>query len=182
VLTVLRDITDGTLIVQIGDTAHRFPPVNASADFKKRAAAVLRSLGVGGGTAASPAAPPASRPASAAPAPAPAKPAPSSAPMPGDLPRFRLEDLPPVQTPRGRKPPKIEVPPINVGAAIETFLQHKRAVNGDFPGRAIHVRSAPGGGISIEVDGQFFDSVGDVTDLQVRAYLQQTIEEWQSRQ
>lgn len=181
VLTVLRDITDGSLILQIGDTAHRFPPVQADADFKKRAAGILRALGVSSsGTAPSPAAPPpVSRPAAPPP---PAAPAPTGTPMPGDLPRFRLEDLPPVQTQRGRKPPKIEIPTINVGAAIETFLQHKRATQGDFPGRAIHVRSAPGGGITIEVDGMFFESVSDVTDAQVRAYLQQTIEEWQSRQ
>ncbi len=181
VLTVLRDITDGSLILQIGGTAHRFPPVHADADFKKRAAGILRALGVSGsGTAPSPAAPPpVSRPAAPTP---PAAPITSGTPMPGDLPRFRLEDLPPVQTQRGRKPPKIDIPTINVGAAIETFLQHKRATNGDFPGRAIHVRSAPGGGITIEVDGVFFESVGDVTDEQVRAYLQQTIEEWQSRQ
>ncbi|MDZ4770677.1 MAG: hypothetical protein SGJ24_16245 [Chloroflexota bacterium] len=176
ILTVLRDIADGSLIIQIGEQLHRYPPVNADADFTRRLSGVLNALT--GASISIPAQPPA-YPLAAAPLPL-TPPRPGA--TPGDLPKFRLEDLPPMQPRRNRNAPKVDIPQINVGSAIETFLQHKRGVNGDFPGRAIHVRSGVGGSIVIEVDGQFFESVGDVGDADVRAYLQDTIAEWQSRQ
>ncbi|MBK8026610.1 MAG: hypothetical protein IPK19_35785 [Chloroflexi bacterium] len=205
VFTVLRDVADGTLIVQIGSKAYRHPIEGADADFMRRLNTALRDLN----NTAFPAAPtPVSTPLeSSAPllsepdldmpsdedlvdskpsvesqwtAP-PADPV-SPSPLPGDLPKYRMEDLPPLTARRGRAAPKVEIPTFNIGAAIETFLQHKRHINGDFPGRKIHVRSGLGGGIVIEVDGQFFDGVSDVTDAEVRTYLQKTIEEWQSRQ
>ena len=51
----------------------------------------------------------------------------------------------------------------------------------DYQGRSIHVHPSPDGGVTIEVDGQYFDAVGDVTDDKVRALLSQTIQEWQTR-
>ncbi|MCK6576764.1 MAG: hypothetical protein L6Q98_01530 [Anaerolineae bacterium] len=182
VFTVLRDVADGSLIVQIGGRAYRHPVSGADADFMHRLNSALRDL-----TAAPPAVPEAepdageemfemppdfdSPPLDAAPG-----------TIPGDLPRFRMEDQPPLTTRRGRKPPTVEIPSINIGASIEAFLQHKRAVSGDFAGRRIHVRSGLSGAIVIEVDGQFYDGVNDIADLEVRRYLQKTIEEWQSRQ
>lgn len=178
VLTVLRDVLDGNLIIQVGSQAHKYPFATADADFRRRVAATLAALTRAPGQGA-----PSSPPAAAAP-PKPAAPPPAAAKpntTPGDLPKFRLEDLPPPTTRRGRLP-KVDIPVIDVGKAIEAFLQHQRITQGDFPGRAIHVRSGVNGAIVIEVDGQFYDSVGDVADAEVRAYLQATIADWQSRQ
>lgn len=211
VLTVLRDVADGSLIIQIGSQSFRHPAVGADADFMRRLNGALRDLNAGASapTGSSPA--PAPRPAAPPPAasssgvgganaepsqplstplmPTPPIPTATSTgtipaakpPLPGDLPKFRIEDQPPM-TGRRNRGPKVEIPEINIGASIEAFLQHKRVQNGDFNGRHIHVRSGLGGAIVIEVDGQFYDAVGDVKDPAVRAYLQETIEEWQARQ
>lgn len=105
--------------------------------------------------------------------------------MPGDLPSFKLEDMN-AKVSRGglfgRK--KVEydpIPEIDIGKAIEEYLQYKRRQNNDFEGRRIHVRSAPGGLIRIQVDEHFYDAVDEVEDADVRLYLQETIQEWQQR-
>lgn len=184
VLTVLRDVADGSLIIQIGNRAFRHPAIDADADFRRRLNTALRDLGTSvpsssaasSSAASSSAASPSASSTSSAPAPG------TAAASPGDLPKFRLEDLPPATARRGRKPATVEIPEINVGGSIEAFLQHKRVTNGDFPGRHIHVRGGLGGAIVIEVDGNFYDAISDVEDDDVRTYLQETIAEWQSRQ
>lgn len=221
VLTVLRDVADGSLIIQIGSKSYRHPAEGADADFMRRLNGALRDLNAGASAPTGSAPAPAPKPAAPPPAAStsgvggedypsfdPPSPSPTSTgttqayrpptsgattsstgttqaakpPLPGDLPKFRIEDQPPMTGRRGNKGPKVEIPEINIGASIEAFLQHKRVQNGDFSGRRIHVRSGLGGAIVIEVDGQFYDAVGDVKDPTVRAYLQETIEEWQSRQ
>jgi hypothetical protein len=207
VLTVLRDVADGSLIIQIGSQSYRHPAAGADSDFMRRLNGALRDLNAGAsaptGSAPAPAPKPAMPPPAASttgvggedypPFPPPSMPPIPTAtstgtipavkpPLPGDLPKFRIEDQPPMTGRRGNKGPKVDIPEINIGASIEAFLQHKRVQNGDFTGRHIHVRSGLGGAIVIEVDGQFYDAVGDVKDAAVRAYLQSTIEEWQARQ
>ncbi len=167
ILTVLRDVADGSLIIQIGDSTYRYPANDADAEFKRRLQTIVRDL-TNNGVAGAP------RPAVAAPT--------SAAATPGDLPKFRLSDLPPATTTRGRKPPQIDIPEINIGASIEAYLQHKRSLNQDFANRVLHVRSGMGGAIVIEVDGVFYDGVGDIADVEIREYLRDTIAEWQNRQ
>jgi hypothetical protein len=101
---------------------------------------------------------------------------------PFDLPKFKMPDGPPVKPKRGQRPVADPIPEINIAASIEAFLQHKLAQTPQYAGRSIHVRKAAHGGVHIEVDGIFFDSVSEVTDVGVRQYLTATIEEWQSRQ
>lgn len=235
VLAVLRDVADGSLIVQVGEKAYRSPFAGADAEFRRRVQTTLENLLSAPQPPPAVASAPAAEPVVSA-APAQAEPAPSSepppqtesaaanpaeddvddlplpdfedaviappaeatpppsvtapplamppgVPLPGDLPRFKLPDNPEVPK-RGRRPklPTEPIPEINIADAIETFLQHKLMTTGAFSGRSIHIRSALGGGVAIEVDGKYYDTVGDVADAQVRAYLQQTIEEWQSRQ
>ena len=103
-------------------------------------------------------------------------------PAPGDLPKFKMPDGPPVKPKRGQRPVHEPVPEINIAASIEAFLQHKLALTPQYAGRSIHVRPAMHGALTIEVDGKFYDSVGEVADAAVRQYLSTTIEEWQSRQ
>ncbi|MDZ4766818.1 MAG: hypothetical protein SGI73_19950 [Chloroflexota bacterium] len=230
VLSVLRDVADGGLIIQIGDKAYRHPATRADAEFTRRYTNALRDLNAG--NPATPAAPPMITPTSAPPpAYAPPMITPTSAPpiaaqtpayaddlpeidldfpepelfdlpppaplplpiarapatemlpaVPGDLPKFRMPDKPePPKRGRRTAPDRTPIPEINIAAAIETYLQHKM-VNSPFARRSIHIRAAPHGGVVIEVDGSFYDAVGDVTDDATRTFIASAIEEWQSRQ
>ena len=70
----------------------------------------------------------------------------------------------------------------DLAAQIEAFLQQRLTTEPDLSGRRIHVLSAPGGGVQIEVDGIYYESVGDVEDDAVRAYLKTVIADWQAQQ
>jgi hypothetical protein len=205
VFTVLRDLSDGGLIVQIADKAYRHPAAGADTEFRRRFETALRDLDPSAATSTAPAdsaAPPASESVPSAPPPAvetprrpmqtapPPSPAPDlglpdlpDIPLPGDLPKFRMPEK--VEPPkRGRiKSDRTPVPEINIAASIEAFLQHKLSMTGDLAGRSIHVSQSPQhGGVLIEVDGTFFEAVADITDDVVRNYIAATIQEWQDRQ
>ncbi len=185
VFTVLRDVAEGGLIIRIGDKAYRNPPAVADAEFKRRYHNTLRDL-----TGAQP-------PIDATPtSPTPPKtatgeitleanePMPSfraDEPIPGDLPKFIIPDTI-VKPKRGQRPSAEPIPEINIAASIESFLQHKLARSPQYSGRNIHVRPALHGSIKIEVDGAFYESVGEVADEDVRDYLTAAIAEWQARQ
>jgi hypothetical protein len=197
VMTVLRDIAEGGLIIQIGDKVFRNPPALADAEFKRRFNITVRDLyqSIGGtslsqtavdevvpAAAESPVAPPPAAPPPPVASPPVAPPAPPvpGAPTPGDLPKFKMSDT--LEKPRrGRKGPAEPIPEINIAAAIEQFLQYKLNTT-EFAGRFIHVRSAGDGSIRIDVDDKSYETVGEVEDAAVRHFLQATIEEWQSRQ
>lgn len=207
VMTVLRDVAEGGLIIQIGDKAYRNPPPSADAEFKRRLVTTVRDLRSALQTGAlempAPSQPPApiaavvedtmdsaSAPAVDPPIPAPVPPPPAPAarrasvyePAPGDLPKFRMPDGPPVKPKRGKRPVAEPIPEINIAGSIEAFLQHKLARTPEYDHRSIHVIPAAHGGVQIEVDGTFYDSVGEVADVDVRQFLTTTIEEWQARQ
>lgn len=198
VLTVLRDVGEGGLIIQIGGKAYRNPPAYADADFKRRLHNTLRDLNGAVSSAAAQSAPAVpddvdeggedaetEAPSIAV---APAVPQPEaprldpSIPAPGDLPKFRMPDGPPVKPKRGEKLVKEPIPEINIAGSIEAFLQHKLARTPQYSGRSIHVVPASHGGVQIEVDGTFYESVAEVADDGVRQFLAATIEEWQARQ
>lgn len=203
VLTVLRDVADGGLIIQIGSSAYRNPPATADAEFKRRFRGTLRDLNQALSTAtAAPVSPPASAGDAVSGAPPPVEAdadldmpeigdlpahhdnaaASPGVPMPGDLPKFKLPDTPPVKPKRGQRPVAEPIPEINIAASIEAFLQHRLERAPQYAGRSIHVRPASHGGVTIEVDGRFYDSVSEVDDPEARAFLAGTIEEWQARQ
>ncbi|MBI5670039.1 MAG: hypothetical protein HZC41_18750 [Chloroflexi bacterium] len=194
VMTVLRDVVDGRLIVQMGDRVYR--NINSDTEFKDRFTRLMRELAQVARPLGQPAdqpplesapEPPAETPLAPPQAASPSAPRPAAPPppptgtLPGDLPTFRLEDQGPIKPTRGQKRELKPVPEINIAAAIEAYLQHKLTFLPDYNGRSIHIYPAPDGGVSIEVDGQFFDAVGDVTDTEVRSLLQTTIQEWQDR-
>jgi hypothetical protein len=117
--------------------------------------------------------------------PAPPRPAMAAPPAPGDLPRFSLPSEPEAAPRFGRRPKKPTnepIPEINIAGAIEAYLQHRIAQTPEWRGRSLHVSPAPGGGVTIEVDGRFYERVSEVEDAAARAFLQATIDEWQSRQ
>lgn len=196
VMAVLRDVVDGRLIVQMGDRIYQ--NINSDEDFKDRFTRLMRELAQVAkpvSPAAPPVPPPAERETAAPPPSAPEPPpapelgqqpafTPPPAPtgeMPGDLPKFSLDDQGPIKPARGQKREIKPVPEINIAAAIEAYLQHKLRYLPQYEGRSIHIYPSPDGGVSIEVDGRFYDTVGEVADAEIRAFLQTTIQEWQER-
>lgn len=184
VMIILRDVAEGGLIVQIGDKVFRNPPALADAEFKRRFNSTVRDLYLSiGDTSLSTRATGEMAAADESPAPPSTAPPPTmpGVPAPGDLPKFKMPDFQ-EKPKRGRKLPTEEIPEINIAGAIEEYLQYKLAMTPQFARRFIHVRSAVGGGLRIDVDDKSYETVGDVEDDDVRTFLQATIEEWQSRQ
>jgi hypothetical protein len=194
-LRIYRDITEGGLVIEIGEARYRYPSSQTDVEYRRRLSKIVRELGRGlpdpeTAAVAPPAPAEVSLPAPATP-PAPSAPPPAAAaaaaavlpaePIPGDLPRFRMPDT--IEPPRrGRRRHASEpIPEINIAAAIEAFLQY-RLPTSPLAGRSIHVLGAPGGGLNITVDGRAYEAVSEVDDGEVRAYLQAIIEEWQARQ
>ena len=65
---------------------------------------------------------------------------------------------------------------------IEELLQFRLAATPELAQRSIHLRPAHDGGVRIEIDGSFFEGVGEVPDNQIREFIQSTIREWEARQ
>jgi len=72
--------------------------------------------------------------------------------------------------------------PTTLAGQIEQRLQRRLAETGEFTGRSIHVRDAPDGGVRIEVDGESFASVGEVSDPAVKAFIAKVVADWQESQ
>jgi len=201
VLVLLRDMADGSLIAQIGGKAYTCPPAGADADFMRRYTIAVRDLSASAAEASRPPRPaPAAPPPAAVPSPvippaaAPPQPATKSAvaaptaaattgsEIPGDLPKFTTPET--TEAPRlGRRPTSTApIPEINVAASIEAYLQFRLLSEERFADRSIHVLPAGADGVRIEVDGQSFEHIDDVTDPAVQAFLRETIADWQSRQ
>ncbi len=210
VVTILRDVMDGGLIIQMGDKVYR--NLGSDETFKSRFLTIMRELSpmvtqaskskTVDELASSPDTPepePVATPDAGAaslrdllvddepePPPAAVPPPAIDGKMPGDLPRFSMDEEPKTIKKRagllGRtKTEFVPVPELDLAGAIEAYLQHKLAHLPDFNQRSIHVHPSPDGGVSIEVDGQYYDAVGEVDDQAVRSLLAQTIQEWQER-
>jgi hypothetical protein len=206
VMTILRDVVDGKLIIQMGEKTYE--NINTDPEFKERFNKLMREVGqMVGKVTAAPSTPveaalpspmaesendpiefpsvgdlmQASEPTFLAPK-KPTAPPVAAGKLPGDLPSFKLDDNPMQKLKRGQKASEIApVPEINIAGAIEAYLQHKLSITPEYAGHSIHIYPAPGGGVSIEVDGQYFEAVSDVSDPSVREFLSDTIAEWQDR-
>ncbi|HEX2620566.1 MAG TPA: hypothetical protein VHL11_10470 [Phototrophicaceae bacterium] len=121
----------------------------------------------------------------------PTRPKPVSAPIlgadgkiPGALPNYRAQPTEPKKVIRKGlfRPPQVEfepIPELNIASAIETYLQHKLQFTPEYADHEIHIHSAPGGGVRIQVDQAYYDAVGDVADPEIRDFISSTIQEWQ---
>jgi hypothetical protein len=199
-LSLMRDVAGGELIVQINDKTYRVAGSMRDSDFRNKLKSLMKEVAtaLGGSAPLSPPSntsvgttPASSTPPTTVPSPAPTTASPTEAPRYSppltsaafDLPKFSLENT---STPMSRKELKQQmnapIPQIDIAGAIEAFLQHKLATAQPFPGRQIHVKPAKDGGIRIQVDQQFFEAVGDVNEPDIQAFLQATIAEWQERQ
>lgn len=193
VLRVLRDVVGGGLVVQMGDRAHR--TLADSGAFRADFLQIMRELSplVRSDAPAAPAADDAPEAPAALGAllavrePKPSYPLPptdSSGEMPGDLPRLDQSiALPPKSGLfRRKKPDAPPIPDLNIAGAVEAYVQHKLQFTPDLAGRSIHIHPAPGGGVLIETDGAFYETVDAVDDDDVRYFLSTAIREWQQRQ
>lgn len=99
------------------------------------------------------------------------------------------------ETPR---PPSLELPDIisealvptpgkpgqavfkSIAAQVDEIVQ-ERLPDSSFAGRIIELRDLPKGGMVVVVDGEQYQGVGDVADLDVRAFLQDCVGEWERR-
>lgn len=201
-LTILRDIVDGSLIAQIGGSAYagladlpnvktRFVRVmrDAAALAEKSGGKVADLNTIGSEPAArlsdliqQPQQPPTNiaNPAAVA-ASAPPPPITPDGRMPGDLPNYQALKEQPLFQKRRRGEKAAPVPELDIAGAIEAYLQHKMSHTPGYQGRDIHVLPNGTGGVRIEVEGVPFDAVDEVRDPEVRAFLLQTIQEWQDR-
>jgi hypothetical protein len=209
VVRILRDVVDGGLIIQMGDKSYR--TLTEDEAFRANFLKIMRELSpivtetpqpVPRTESQQPTQP--AEPSLqdlmlsdeddeldevddvAAPAPRPIDLPPSPAgPAPGDLPKWSMDSEPQVIEKRGMlgrtKKEFLPVPELDIAGSIEAYLQHRLKQLPEYARRSIHVHSAPDSGVAIEVDGQFYDAVADVTDSEVRELLTQTIQEWQAR-
>ena len=69
--------------------------------------------------------------------------------------------------------------PLQFVEDIERRFQEKIANRPDLLERRIHVTVAPSGGIRIYMDQHYFDAVGDITDPEIKALIQEAIHEWE---
>lgn len=70
---------------------------------------------------------------------------------------------------------------LSMAEQIEEIMQGLLVQRPDMAQRDLHIRQAMDGGVRIEVDGQAYDGVGELTDPDVRAVIQAAIQEWEQR-
>jgi hypothetical protein len=201
-LRVWRDLSDGSLIIEIG--GQRFASLDElhGANLDRRFMNVVRDLTTMLRDAAHqpPAqsatqAPAQSRPQQPPTAPRPAQPDPTpseSAPDKATQPPLD-EDLPSMgpgtlfrqmgRVAMGYRPePTGEMAQLSIPDQIETLLQERLVGMPQYAGREIHVRPSPFGGVRIEVDGQFFDGLDEIPDQTVRGLIQEVVRDWEQGQ
>ncbi len=188
-LRAWRDLSDGGLILEIGGRRFRSMGELRGTDLERRFVNVVRDLTALAKMPASPAAaqpaPPPLRKASppTQDAPPPTKPTVSGTPddMPSMSSGSMLRQMRRVAM--GQAPDLPESQPVlSIPDQIELLLQNRLAGLDAFSGREIHVRPSMGGGVRIEVDGQFFDGIGAVEDDDVRALLSGVVRDWEKSQ
>lgn len=177
IMRIWRDVTDGALIMQMGNRVFETIPELGDKTFAKRFISVVEELGriAQAGALAS------------------GMPAPNfqqrtavisqqgdwanrvkPAPMPIATPPPVVTDAVVGQQTTGS--------PTGIAGQIEELLQFRLSHSPVFQHRSIHVRSNPNGSLRIEVDGRNYNHVDDVIDPDVRDFIRATIREWEARQ
>jgi hypothetical protein len=192
VMRVWRDLNDGSIIVQMGEQRYRAMAEIQNPDLARRFVAVVRELwnmvNSGGAKATGTIQPL---------PPAGAVPPPADNSMVGMKARAAglLNGAPPAEPPAkgnrlsqgiravvgGGSSTPASSEPAGIAGAVEEFLQFKLSTTPQFASRSIHIRPSHDHGIKIEVDGRYFDSIGEVFDADVREYLLSIMKEWEAR-
>ncbi len=165
-LRVFRDLDDGGLIVAIGDQQIRSLDELRSADLVRRFENVLRELEA------------LARPQRAATAGSPQDRETPADEMASLAPRSMLRQM--TRAAMGQPVESIpEQPERSIADQVEDLLQDHLRQMPQFAGRSIHIRPALSGGVQIEVDGVFYEGVGDVDDENIRALLVTVVRAWE---
>src|SRR5690606_4694022 len=184
VLTISHDLRDGSFEIRIGGRVYGHVAEIRDPEARRQLTGALKRLAE---QVAKPPKPEPEPPPAEVSVPTPASPASrddeSAATVPAeewDLPKFQELANEPLKLRGGR--PKNAVPEINLAGAVEAYLQHKLRSTPEFAHRSLHIRPAPDGGVQIEVDGRFYEAVGDIEDERTRQFIASAIAEWQARQ
>ncbi|NDJ34219.1 MAG: hypothetical protein GYB64_06090 [Chloroflexi bacterium] len=171
VMRLLRDLSDGSLVVEIN--GRRFTDISQMTDPQ-----VLRRF-VGNARALAdfadlegievPEVPP-------EPAPVPPPPAPSAPAAPV------ADDAGWQSTGSSSATSSITDGSLSMAQQIEVVLQRRLFNTPELSHRSIHIHEGGPGGVRIEVDGQFYQGVGDILDYEVQAFIRSVIEEWEAQQ
>jgi hypothetical protein len=188
VLSVWRDLSDGRLIIQMGNQRYRTLGEIPSADLARRFVAIVRELSaMVNNTAARSTGAQTAPGESAAAVPPPDTPTGSMRTRMGlltadqELPKpHMLRQV--TRTMAGQKPvvPPPEPPP-GIADSVEDFLQFRLSSTPQFATRSIHIRPTHDQGVRIEVDGHYYDAIDDVVDPDVREFLFAMMREWEAR-
>jgi len=181
VMRIYRDLSDGKLIIQMGDQRYRALDDIKNPDLARRFTGLVRELVSMINTASGrtqtvtgemPSVPP---------------PNTSVGGMKSRIGLLTAEPEPPkrdfIQNFTRVAMAQTDIPQESTGIAnaVEEFLQFKLANTPQFSARSIHIRPAHDQGIRIEVDGHYFDGIGDVIDPDVRDFLRSLMQEWEAR-
>ncbi len=174
VLRLFRDISDGTLIVEIGGQRFSSLIELRAAALERRFLRVLEEMQRF------------SEPPRLTPRPAEAPEAPPTDEIADDeeLPSLALGSMfrQMTRAAMGQTPPTADpTPQLSIPEQIEELLQEKLTALPAFSERTIHVIASPSGGVLIQVDERFYEGVGEIEDKDVRLLLQEVVSEWQSR-
>lgn len=175
VFRVLRDLADGSLIVEIeGQRYSRLTDITDGQVGRRfvanaRALAHFAMLLKG---------PPPPAPPPQAPAPPPPASEKSMAAMPPAPPRVGRTATQMAKEAQSDEQPATQ---INLADQIEELLQYRLTMHPTLALRSIHVRPSFGGGVRIVVDNTSYDSVDKVPEEEIRGFIQATISEWNAR-
>jgi hypothetical protein len=184
VMRVWRDLSDGSLLIELDGQRFRAPREISSAELARRFINVVRELwtmvNTGVPSRISPSGSTADLGAGTT--------ATTSVGRQPTSPAYVPPETPAIQAPgmlRAFGRPAASQPesrPAGIADAVENYLQFKLSNTPQFQQRSIHVRPAFDGGVRIEVDGRSYNGVGDVVDPDVRDFLTTTLHEWEARQ
>ncbi|MCC7208960.1 MAG: hypothetical protein IT323_16745 [Anaerolineae bacterium] len=184
VMRIFRDLSDGALIIRIGDRYLRSADEFQNPELLRRFTTIVRDLtALASQLSVLPEAPVGLRDTNTLP---PVAQAMAASGVPGSLKvRTGVENEPIKPAGLFRRVPKPEGPAETVrgvAEAVEEFLQFKLAADPKYVTRSIHIRQAHDGGLRIEVDGHYYTAISDVVDADVRDLLQAVMKEWEARQ
>lgn len=165
-LRVYRDLADGGLIVTIGDRQFRSLAELRNTDLARRFEIVMRDLDA------------LAHPQPPAPARASQDRAEADDEIVSPRERSMLRQVTRMAMGQPAESPQ-EQAELSIADQIEELLQEHLRETPQFAGRTIHVRPALRGGVQIEVNGKFYEGVGDVDDEEVRALLMAVVREWE---
>ncbi len=188
VMSVWRDLSDGRLIIQMGNQRYRTLSEIPNADLARRFVAIVRELwAMVNSTAARSTGAQFAPGESAAGVPPPDTPTGSMKARMGLLTADQEQPKPHMlrqvtRSMAGQKPviPPPEPPP-GIAGSVEDFLQFKLSSTPQFATRSVHIRPAHDQGVRIEVDGHYYDAIDDVVDPDVREFLFAMMREWEAR-